>query len=71
MFKNLDDPGHGGSNQNYGYSGVYRESDGTLKIALYTQEEMLKYENVQCDLTRDKDKDVSNTTRGQMAARYD
>jgi N-acetylmuramoyl-L-alanine amidase len=71
MFKILEDPGHDTQNDNVGYSKQYSEATGMLKVAKCFKEEMSKYKDVQCDLTRDKDKYISLTTRGMMAKGYD
>ena len=68
MYKITIDPGHGGKDRtNIGQTG-YVEADGTLKIALYLEKELLRYNKFEVFLTRRQDMTLSLTERGREAA---
>lgn len=70
MVKITIDPGHGGKDKaNQGPTG-YVEADGTLKLSLYLESELLKYGAFTVQLTRRGDETVSLTKRGQLAADF-
>ena len=67
MYRITIDPGHGGRDRaNRGPTG-YIEADGTLKIALYLEAELLKTSAFTIQLTRREDKYLTLVERGRMA----
>lgn len=67
MYKITIDPGHGGRDRaNRGPTG-YIEADGTLKIALLLEAELVKNGAFNIQLTRREDKYLTLTERGEMA----
>lgn len=67
MYKITIDPGHGGRDRaNKGPTG-YIEADGTLKISLLLEAELLKTNAFSVQLTRREDKYLTLTERGKMA----
>lgn len=67
MYKITIDPGHGGRDRaNRGPTG-YIEADGTLKIALLLEAELVKTGTFNIQLTRREDKYLTLTERAKMA----
>jgi len=69
MFKVCIDPGHGGSDRANRGSNGYVEADGVLAISKYLKEELESTGQFQVILTRDRDKTLTLTERGRIAAR--
>ncbi|TDT63436.1 N-acetylmuramoyl-L-alanine amidase [Fonticella tunisiensis] len=69
MFKVCIDPGHGGSDRSNRGPSCYVEADGVLAISKYLKEELESTGQFQAILTRDRDKTLTLTERGRIAAR--